>query len=252
MRSPRLAAYALAVVLGGASAAPAQEDAARAILERAIKAHGGEERLARVRTDRVKTHGTLFVLKRGVPFTAETTVQLPGQLKNVIELSEPDGKKRTVAHLISGDKVAVLIDGRPEKNIEPAALAEIRDTLLLERVVRLVPLLRDRTFDLAPLEPIRVNDRPAIGIKVTGPKRRELRLYFDKEMGFLVKIEHLLGDGNGKPVREERYFGNFKDVDGCIRPFKVMAFRDGKKILEAEVTEIQHLARLDDSEFTPP
>jgi hypothetical protein len=252
MRSPHLAAYALAVVLAGGDAARAQEEAARAVLERAIKAHGGEEQLARVRTDRVKTQGTLFVLKRAVPFTAESTVQLPGQFKNVIELTDADGQKHTIVHLINGEKMEVWIDGKPEKTIEPAALAEMRDTLLLERVVRLVPLLRDRSFDLAPLEPIRVNDRPAVGIKVTSRHRREVRLYFDKEMGFLVKTEHALGDGAGKQVREERYFGNFKDVEGCIRPFKVMAFRDGKKVMEALVTEIKRLERLDDGEFTRP
>jgi hypothetical protein len=62
----------------------------------------------------------------------------------------------------------------------------------------------------------------------------------------------MLGDGAVKKVREERYFGNFKEIDGCVRPFRIMAYRDGRKRLEADVTEVKRLDRLDESEFTRP
>jgi hypothetical protein len=252
MRWPRLAWIAFAVVLAGALPAAAQEEAARAIIEQAIRAHGGEERLARVRADRVKSRGTLFLHKRAVPFTAETVVQLPSQFKSIVELTE-DGTTHTVVHLINGDKPpVVLLDGTPEKKIDPAALAEMRDAMLLDRIIRLVPLLRDRTFDLTPLEPTKINDRPAVGVKVVSRNRREFRLFFDKETNLLVKTEHMLGDGSGKQVREERYFGTFKEADGCLRPFRIMAYRDGRKLLEADVTEVKRLDRLDESEFTRP
>jgi hypothetical protein len=240
----------VAVLLVMPAAAPAQEEEARAILQRAVKAHGGEDRLARIHADRVKSQGTLFVQKMAIPFTAETTVQLPNQFKTVMEITEND-RQHTIVHLINGDKTGVLIDGKQQK-IDPAALAEMRDALLLDRIIRLAPLLRDRTFDLAPLAPTKINDRPVVGIKVTSRDRREFLLYFDKELSLLVKAEHVLGDGSGKQVREERYFGNFKEADGCLRPFKVVAYRDGKKIMEAEVTDVKRLDKIDDSEFTRP
>jgi hypothetical protein len=250
MRWPLLAWTSVALSLAAPLTAPAQEEAARAVIEQAVRAHGGEERLARVRADRVKSRGTLFLEKHAIEFTAETVVQLPAQFKSTVEMMV-DGKTHTVTHLINGNKAAVFVDGKPEK-IEPAALLEMRDTMLLDRMLRLVPLLRDRTFDLALLPPAKINDRPAVGVKVVSRDRREFYFFFDKETNLLVKTEHMLGNGSGKKVREERYFGNFMDVDGCMRAFRIVAYRDGRKLLEAELTEVKRLDRLDDSEFTRP
>jgi hypothetical protein len=248
MRSWRIALLSLILLLPGAAAA--QQDAARAVIEQAIKAHGGEERLARNRADKVKLEGMLFAARGATPFAAETTVQLPSQFKSVLELTAA-GEKHTVVHLINGDKVTVMVNGKVEK-ADTAALAELRDLALLDRAVRLVPLLRDRGYDLALLEAVKVNDRPAVGVCVTMRGRKELRLYFDKELGLLVKAEHVLGDGSGKEVREERYFGDFRDVAGHKRPFQITAFRDGKKLLEAKVVDVKYYDKLDDSEFARP
>jgi hypothetical protein len=250
MEARRWAGSTLVLAIASAMPAVGQEDAARSVIVAAIKAHGGEDRLARVRADRVKSHGTLFADKKEFPFVCETVAQLPNHFKNIVEMTT-EGKPHTIVHLINGDKAMTVIDGRPFKP-DPATLAEMQDKMLLDRVIRLVPLLRDRTFDLVLLEPAKVNDRPAVGIKVTSRTRREFRLYFDKEMGLLVKTEHVLGDATGKSVREEHYFGNFKEVEGCLRPFKIAAYRDGKKIMEAEVTDVKRLDKIDESEFTRP
>jgi hypothetical protein len=240
----------LALVLLVPGAAPAQ-DAARAVIEQAIRAHGGEERLARNRADRVKLKGLLFVPPRGTaPFVAETVVQLPSQFKSVMELTS-DGQKHTLVHLINGDKVTVAVDGKVDK-ADPAVLAEMRETALLDRAVRLVPLLRDRGYELTVTEDVKVNDRPAAGVRVTARGGKEVRLYFDKELALLVKTEHVLTDGSGKEVRQEQYYGDFKDVAGHKRPFKVVAYRDGRKVMEAEVVDVKYYEKIDDAEFTKP
>jgi hypothetical protein len=252
MRSPRIAAWAAGLLVAWAAPAGAQ-DAARAIVEQAVKAHGGEERLARARADKVKYRGTLFVPGAlPVPFVAETTVQLPSQYKTVMEVTPAKGDKHTFVHLVNGDKITLLVDGQPPRQTDPAALAELRDTMQLDRAARLVPLLQDRSYELGVLDEIKVNDRPAVGVRVAGRGRKELRLYFDKELGLLVKTEHLLDDGNGKRVRLERYFGDFKDIGGYKRPLKVLALHDGKKVLEAEVFDVKYFDKIDDREFTPP
>jgi hypothetical protein len=59
MRKLLLAAGAAVVALGAAPAPPDEE--AEAIIERAVKAHGGLDRLSRVRADRVVNRGVLIV-----------------------------------------------------------------------------------------------------------------------------------------------------------------------------------------------
>jgi negative regulator of sigma E activity len=226
------------------------QDAARAIIDKAVQAHGGTERLSRVRADKVQVKGSLFVEGKETPFTGETIVQLPGQFKNMMQVATPKGRV-TLVQILNGDKAIVTIDGQPQK-VEAAALAEMRETFQLNRAVRLVPLLTDRTYELAVLPEVKVNDRPALGVRVTAKGKRELRLFFDKETGLLVKTEHTLDAGEGKEVRQEVYYGDFRDVGGYKRPAKLLALRDGKKVMEAELSDVRYFEKIDDVEFTKP
>jgi uncharacterized protein (UPF0216 family) len=249
MRKLLCAAWMAVVVSGVAGKAPAPgEETPQAVIERAIKAHGGQDRLSRVKADRVKSRGTLFIDKLEVPFSAETTVQMPAQIKNVIHFA-PD-QKRTLVQILNGDKAFVTLDGQPQK-IEQAALNEMREILQLERAIRLVPLLTDKSFELAPLGESKVNERTVVGVKVSVKGRKDLRLYFDRESGLLAKSEFLLDDMAGKEVRQDVYYSEFKEFEGFKRATRLSAFRDGKKVMDAEVGEVKYLDKLDDDEFKP-
>jgi hypothetical protein len=249
MRNAPRPAWAAGLLLALAAPAPAREEP-RAVVERAVAAHGGQDRLARVRADKVKVRGKFFVGGRETEFTAETTVQLPAQFKNVMHFTA-DGKEHTLVQVLNGDDGFVTLDGQPQK-LPPAALAEMRETMQVDRAVRLVPLLSDPAFTLAALGEAKAGDRPAVGVKVTARGRKELRLYFDKETALLVKTEHVLDDGQGKEVRQEEFYGDFRDLGGYRRPVRVTAFRDGKKIMEAELTDAKYLDRVDEAEFAKP
>ncbi len=252
----RTFAYVLGAALLLAPARPAAaQETPRATVERAIKAHGGTERLSQVRADKVRVKGTLIAAGKPAPFTAETMVQLPAQYKSVIEVIV-EGRKRVLSHLVNGDKVVVTIDGQPQK-VDPAALAEVRETMMLDQAVRLVPLLADRNFNLAPLGEEKVNDRTVVGVKVTSRGRKELRMYFDKETGLLIKTEHPL-DAPGqagaarKEVRQEEFYSEFKDIEGFRRPTKMVVLRDGRKLMEAELVDVKYFAHIDNAEFEKP
>jgi hypothetical protein len=240
---------AAGLVLVGAGSAPGGDNP-RVILERAVKAHGGEERLARLHADRVQIKGTILVEGRDVPFVGETLVQLPSQFKNVLQLDEGK-RKRQVVQIVNGDQTWVTIDNQPLK-LPDNALAEMRETLYLERAVRLVPLLKDKTFSLEAAAEAKVKDRPCAVIKVSSKGRRDLWMYFDKETGLLIKTEHPLVGGDGKEVKQEEYYADFKEIQGYKRPAKVTAYRDGKKVMEAVLTEVKYLDKIDEREFAKP
>jgi negative regulator of sigma E activity len=240
---------ALAGLLLAAAAATAQETA-RDVLERAVKAHGGADVLTRHRADKVKLKGVLVYGAKEVAFTAETTVQLPGQFKNVLQLTI-ENRSVTLVQVLNGDAAHVTLDGQPQK-IESGALVEMRETMHLARVVRLVPLLSDRGFELSLLPEAKVADRPVAVVLVRAKDRKEVRMYFDRETGLLVKTEHALAGAAGKEVRQEEYYADFRDLAGYKRPVKMTAYRDGKKVVEAELTEVKYFERLDDGEFAKP
>jgi hypothetical protein len=238
------------VVLSVAASGVRAQDAARDVIEKAVKAHGGFERLSRLRAVHDQLKGNAFVEGKETPFAGETFMQPPGQFKSVMQLTTPKGRV-TVVQILNGDKAQVMIDGQPQPT-SPSALAELRETFQLQRAVRLAPLLTDRNYELVSLGEVKVNDRPAVGVRVTAKGRRDLRLYFDKELGLLVKSEQTLEAGEGKEVKHEVYYGDFRDFDGYKRPVKLAAFRDGKKVMEAELVEAKYLDKIDDAEFTKP
>ncbi len=237
------------VWLGGAGAAAAQDEA-RALIERAVKAHGGAEVLGRIRVEKIKFKGTLILGAHTTPFVDETTMQLPSKYKHVIETNN-DGDKHTLVYVLNGDKLFLTVDGRALQT-DPAQLAEIRSGLELERAKRLLPLLEDKGYQLAVLEEIKVNERPAVGVRITGRGRKEMRLHFDKEYGLLVRAENRIDDGKGKEIRQHFFFGDFKDIGGYKRPTKVRAYRDGRQIMEAELLDAKPLDKVDETEFAKP
>ena len=248
MRKLLLAACAAALFVGNAVAAPA-DDEARAIIERAIKAHGGFDRLSRVRADRVKCKGVLILNDKETPFTSETTVQPPNQFRNVFELQGP--RKAVFVEILDGDKVLFSIDGQPQK-VDDGLATEVRETMQLNRVIRLVPLLTDKAYTLQPLGEVKIEDQPALSVKAAAKERREVRLFFNKANGLLIKTEHLMEDDAGKKVVQEEFYGDFKDDQGYKRPMKITAYRNGKKIMEADILDVKYLDKVDEEEFTKP
>jgi hypothetical protein len=239
------------IILGLLDPAPAAgQEPVRSLIERAIKAHGGQQRLARARADRVKMRGTLFIGGGRVPFVSETTVQLPSQFKNVVRLTQV-GRAYTIVHLLDGSQASITLDGRPQR-LTAASRAELQQTLQLNQAMRLAPLLTERGFILTALGEAKVNGQAVLGVKVEVGGGRELYLYFDRATALLLKTEHFLAGADGKKVRQEAYYSDFRDVAGYRRPGKVTAFRDGNKVMEAELVEAQQFDRLSPLEFSQP
>jgi hypothetical protein len=237
------------VLFGGVAAA---EDKPREIIERAIKAHGGQNKLERITCDKVKAQGVMHIGDDDVPFTTETFVQLPGQFKSTVVATQND-RKRTIVQILNGDKTSVTVDGQPIK-VTAASDLEMRENMHLERAVRLVPLLTDKAFELAALEETKVNDQPANSVRVSMKGHKDLRMYFDKETNLLMKTEHMLEEPKeGKEFKQEEYYGDFKDLGGGFtRPTRITVYRDGKKIMEAKLTEVKYLEKIPETEFTKP
>ncbi len=245
MRTITLAAV-LAATLGGRAAA---QDASRSVLEKAVKAHGGEEKLNRLKAERSQLKGSVQVEDKLVPFVAEIAVQMPAQFKSVMHFQAQD-KRFTLVQVLNGDKASVKLNGQAQA-VEERTLNEMRQTMYLNRVLLLAPLLSDKAFELTSLGESKVSDRAAVGVKVSSRGRKDVRLYFDKETGLLAKTEHAVVGPDNKEVTQEEYYSDFREVSGYKRPWKLSVFRGGKKVMDAELAEIKYFDKLDDEEFVP-
>src|SRR5689334_13594906 len=93
----------IVVVLMGCGSANADESAARAILDKAIKAIGGEEKLSRIKAFTVKGKGTIVFDGDDVPFTFQTTARGIEQYRSTYE-GMAGGEDFTGATVIDRDK----------------------------------------------------------------------------------------------------------------------------------------------------
>jgi hypothetical protein len=232
-------ASVVVLLLAGAVSAVHAQESAHSIIQRAVAAHGGLDKLSRARADRTRMRGVIYVGKATAPFTSEVTVQLPKKYKMVLAMREAD-KARVVIHELDGDSVSVTIDGKAQQ-AQGTHANQLRQTLELESALRLAPLLDAKAFALTALGEFKLNDRVVVGVLVRGSGQRELKLYFDKETALLVKTEQKVDGGDGKDVVQEAFYRDHREVGGRIRPGRAAAYRDGKKVMEAELIDAVRL-----------
>lgn len=227
---------------------PAQDEP-QAIVDRAVKAHGGAANLTRFKARQVKIKGTLH-LRGGISFTKEDFYQLPSQIKE-ITVVEVNGKKSTIIMLLNGDQGSTFLDGQPQV-LSDKVLAELKEAAHLARVSRFVGF-KEQGYELAALPEIKVEGKTALGVKVSAKGFRDVHLYFDKDSALLVKRERKTIDvQSDKTVTEEALFSIYKEVDGVKTPTHMTVYHDGKKLMEAVATDIKHLEKLDEGLFTKP
>lgn len=218
----------------------------KAVVVRAIEAHGGMARLSLHRADRVKTKGTVQFAGVEAKFQSETLVQLPDQMKSSQEI-EVKGKTLKVVQVCNKGEVLMQINNQPQK-AEAAIAQQVQDTMRLARLIRLVPLLDTPKLGFVDLGMVRVGEKPARAIRIREQGRPDVVLAFDQETGYLVKTE-VVREFENKKVVQEDFFFDFRDVSGFKRPVKIQSFRDGKKILDAELVEVRYFEKIDPSAF---
>jgi hypothetical protein len=238
---------ALAAVL---SAAPAPDESAgpRATIDKAVQAVGGEAKLAGARTCTQRVTGKFNGPKGSIAFTAEWVVNFPDQVRQTADC-ESDGKTFRAIKVIAGDKGWVRINDLVEE-LPKSALAEARDDLYAAWVATLLPL-KEKEYTLSPLPESKVGDRPAVGVKVTHADRPDVALFFDKEKGWLLRSEFTTKVAD-KPVKTEVVYEDYRDTDGLQRPRKTTLRRDGKVLVESEVSEFKPLDKADAKLFERP
>lgn len=251
MRIFRISAVCLGLLLA-APAARAQNDDPKAIIEKAVKAHGGEEALTKHPAYRAKLKGALEVMGLSLDFSSEGLMTRNDRMRSEIVL-DVMGVKVSVVQVFNGQQGWMKVGDEETKDVEEEHLKEMKEEGHSVRVGSLVPLLKDKAYTLAYLGEIKVGDKPAVGVKVQAKGFREIDLWFDKASGLMVKTQRTTYDLTArKEVLKETYLSDYQEANGVKHARKVRIDQDGKKLLEGEITEYKVLDKVDDREFAKP
>ncbi|HMF20498.1 MAG TPA: hypothetical protein VKE98_25030 [Gemmataceae bacterium] len=247
----RFAAFSLGTFLClGLLDVAGQEDDVKALVKKAIKAHGGAANLAKQKSVHVKATGTLDFMNK-LKFSTESFFQEPDKFKNVVEL-EINNMNIRVIQVFNGKKFWINAMDKTTELKDKKDIAELRENLYVEKLTNLVGLM-DKGITLSPLGEVQINDKATIGVRASSKGHRDINLYFDKKSHMLVKSETRTVDFQTKQeVSQEKYYSDYQEMGGVQQPRKLIIHQDGKRHITLDITSVSVVERHEDSVFAEP
>jgi hypothetical protein len=226
-----------------------KEKEAQAVLDKAIKALGGAEKLG-AKAFTWKAKGTISFGENESAFTSTATVEGLDRIRSEFE-GEFMGNKVKGVTVLAGDKGWRKF-GDNTTEMDKDGVANEKRTLYLQVVpVTLVPL-KGKGFKVEAAGEAKVGDKPAAVLKVTGPDGKDFKLYFDKESGLPVRQVAKVVGFMGEEFTQDTTFGGYKEFGGIKKATKVESKRDGQKFLSQEITDFKPVEKVDAKTFAEP
>src|SRR4051794_34743989 len=148
------------LVLGLGGRAHAQKpESPRALIDKAIKAQGGPEKLGRSVASHRKSKGVF--LTDGFAFTGETFSE-PGNRRRIALQGKIKDRPASRVLVLDGKKGWISYDGSTH-DLDADFLDRLEKSIYADRVCGLVTLVRDKGYTLSALGESQVKGKPALG-----------------------------------------------------------------------------------------
>jgi hypothetical protein len=236
------------LLFGFASLAAAAEPAA--IVEKAIEAAGGKEKLSQAKAASWKFKGKLTLEGAENPFEGETTIAGLDQMRSEFK-AEFGGMPIEVVTVVAGDKGWRKFGGAVME-IDPAGLANEKRMLQMQVAPALLVSLLSDPFKLAAAEEAKVDGVAADGVLVTGADGKTFTLYFSRDTGLPVKMVAKVLDFTGTEFEQETLFSDYADAGGVKKAKKLVARRDGQPFLAQEISDFKVMEKAPEGTFSQP
>jgi hypothetical protein len=244
----RLLGVITVVALVSGSGVRADEGDTKAVIDQAIKALGGEEKLAKPASSKVK--GTITIDGNANPFTVQTTVASLERYRGDFEGSF-GGNDVKVITVLNGDKGWRKV-GDKVMDLDGDMITTTRRHVYIQQASVTVVPLKGKGFTVEPAGEEKVGETPAVVLKVTGPDGKDFRIFFDKATHLPLKSSGLVIGFGGEEYTQETTYSDYKEFDGVKRPTKVASTRDGQPFIEHQVLEYKLLDSVDPDTYAEP
>jgi len=260
-----VAALPLVTCLLVAAPAKDEQSEAEAILDNAIKAVGGPDKLTKLTSFVVKLNRkpTARPGVGGVETTLEVSYEYPDRKRS--ETTRDIGGTKTISlQVVNGDK-AWLSSRGAVRELNAEQVKQLRSNLFAEFPVRQLPLYKGKGYKLTMLGESKVDEKKVVGIKVTAEGKADQKLYFDKETGLLLKQEYELprftpsragvpggADAPNPSITVEVFYEDYMESGGIRYPTKTRRIQGGRTTIEDEIAEFKVVDKFDEKTFAKP
>jgi hypothetical protein len=245
-----LMAALVSVLAGPVRGADDKGKEVQTVLDKAIKALGGAEKLGAVKAFTVKAKGKISFGDNDNEFTSATTTQGLDHTRSEFE-GEFMGNKVKGVTVLNGDKGWRKF-GDMVMELDKDGVANEKRSLYLQVVPVTLVALKGKDFKVKAGGTEKVGDKPAVVLEVTGPDGKSFKISFDKESGLPVKQVAKVIGFMGDEFTQETTFGGYKDFGGIKKATKVESKRDGQKFIVQEITDFKPLEKVNAKTFEEP
>jgi hypothetical protein len=228
------------------------KEKAQAVVQKAVAAHGGEERLGRLHRARVayRMQGSFDAMPMltNVDINVTETYELPARMRK--ELRGHAGGREVDLGWVLGSKQSWYQEkGNELRTLAPVETAEreFRPFMMLDDLRRARDLKWSIVDDSSKARP------GTVAVRCTGPGREARIYYFDEKTGLLAgsKDRQFVRGLDREALKEARLSG-YKEESGLMLYRRIISYQDGKQTSVISIDEIQLLDKIDDNAFLPP
>lgn len=244
----------LAIFIGCSAAHAQQDEKAKAIIDKAVRAHGGEQNIMKLRVAEVKYTSWLALPgMEAIEITVHDTYQLPKQFKKITKGKQAGKDIDLTWAVINGGEKWWYRDGNGKTAVvnEPREIETLyRPYLILEQIVL---ISQDPDAKLALLEERKGNKRNLIGFKFTPIAGAATDMFFDKETGLVgfTEVKRSL-PGAEKAGMQITFLSDYKNINGAMLFHKQLSTHNNKKVGEVRVLDVKTFEKFDDKVFAGP
>lgn len=222
------------------------------IIDQAVKAVGGADKLKTLQAVTWKSKTKATVDGQEINFTASGAIQ--GNDRCRIELDvQINNNNAAIILVFTKDKGWIKGNDNDANEAPKNVVAMMMTDLLALRLAELLLPLKENNLTLSPLGETKINDRAVLGVKVTPKDRPEINMFFDKETGLPAKCEMQVKESeDAAELLHEFFFSDYKDFEGVKHFTKFKVKRDGKDFMETEVSELKSVEKHDEGMFGKP
>lgn len=217
-------------------------DAPKAVVEKAIKAHGGAAALDKYKGYKATVRGTVYAMGTELSLKGEMVNLYPDKAK-VTGTIDIGGQELPLVQVVNGSKLSMSIGGMalpvPDDQVAEAVASMYAQSLTL-----LTPLLT-ADYTLAPADGVEVDGKKAVGVKVSRKDRPAVTLHFDADSGRLVRTSRAGKAEDGSEAERVTVYADYKPVGGVQLPHRTTVTVGGRKSADNQIEKYEMLETVD-------
>jgi outer membrane lipoprotein-sorting protein len=246
---------AVGAMLIAAGQTRADDDpAVKELLGKAAKAIGGADKTAKLKNISFKGKGQVTEGGNTAELSFDFSIQEFDRVRAELKIMA-GGQTHEGVMVMNSDNVFFKDADRNKVEELPKEVAPVVRQFYLAMRLPSNPaaLSGSKEFQLGHGGEAKVDDTPAVILRVSRKDRPDIDIYYDTKTYLPLKAEsQIKGPNESEEKKYEFKFSDFKEVDGVKHYGKIKIVRDGKDMIEMELSDAKFVDKFDAGTFAKP